>query len=323
MINIVVYHRHCNDGSGAAAVAWSHLKGSDLQTVQFPCDYNNSVDLNKLYDLVRKQEVNRIYIVDFSFHTTVLNNLAANCEQVVVLDHHDSAIKRISTESIANNVLCILDRSRSGVMLTYDFFLGLRTSQKQEPSPIESYPDFVKLIGVRDLWLDNWMVDYPEARYLHASLLNEPLNAFVFAYEVEGHLSQRLANGRVAVETLDGIRESTSKNFHDFTWFLHGPGQDYEMLHVQLNFVPYAVISEHAEFEKDNYDCIITANFVDRDTVKLSFRSREDAAKRLALALNPEGGGHTKAAGCTITLEQFSRLCDHMNLYVKQEDSES
>lgn len=308
MYNIVVYHDKCCDGKMSAAVARHFLNKCSIKTEYRAHDYNNEKQVEELFRFAQDKPINRIFIVDFSFPTNVLNALAMQCEQVVVLDHHASAIDKIQITELRSNVVCILDREFAGCMLTWRYFSNNKLTYEEFPKP-------VKLVGVRDLWLDRWQMRWPEAKALYASLTTKPLEYFNQLLDDyleftpgtfrEKLIDKALAEGKVALKVLDELRLdnlSTSKDLN-ITYSFCG---ETEHLLVQLNYLPYQVISEHAEIVKEEYDCVITANLISEDQVKLSFRSKDSWAKPLALALSSKGGGHPNSAGCVISTSEFN-----------------
>lgn len=308
MYNIVVYHDKCCDGKMSAAVARHFLNKCSIKTEYRAHDYNNEKQVEELFRFAQDKPINRIFIVDFSFPTNVLNALAMNCEQVVVLDHHASAIDKIQINELRSNVVCILDREFAGCMLTWRYFSNNKLTYEEFPKP-------VKLVGVRDLWLDRWQMRWPEAKALYASLTTKPLEYFNQLLDDyleftpgtfrEKLIDKALAEGKVALKVLDELRLANLSTAVDLK-IEYPVGETPRHLLVQLNYLPYQVISEHAELVKHEYDCVITANLVNEDTVKLSFRSKDGWAKPLALYLNENGGGHANAAGCELTTEEFN-----------------
>lgn len=108
----IVYHDKCTDGFGAALVAWQKYK----EQAQY-------IPLNH-YDPVPQFEAgSKIICLDFCFSKSTLLSLSKN-HQILVLDHHQSALKEV--EDLVKNPIPNLDlrfnMSQSGVEMAWYFF---------------------------------------------------------------------------------------------------------------------------------------------------------------------------------------------------------
>lgn len=123
---LVVYHKGCWDGMGAAWAVWRHYKGC-ARVDLVPATYGNTPPSVADYD--------RVYVVDFSYPRPILENMQASCPHVVVLDHHDTA-----QENLAGLAGCHFDMAKSGARLAWEHFSA---------APL---PWFLAYIEDRDLW---------------------------------------------------------------------------------------------------------------------------------------------------------------------------
>ncbi len=121
----VLYHAACDDGFGAAYVAWKHFGD---QAVYTPVKYGDA-----LPDI---ETGSQVFIVDFSYPRPMLEALAEDC-QVVVLDHH-----KTSQEDLAGLAFAIFDMDRSGAGMAWDYF-------HPDGGP---RPPLIDHIEDRDLW---------------------------------------------------------------------------------------------------------------------------------------------------------------------------
>jgi uncharacterized protein len=132
---LIIYHGGCVDGFTAAYIAhdaWARL--DTLPPELYPASYNTDPP-----DVTGR----RVAIVDFSYPKEVLVNMCKVAIDIMVLDHHKTAIEDLvfgHGEQPANLFL-ELDDTRSGAMITWDFF---------HPSALA--PMFVKHVQDRDLW---------------------------------------------------------------------------------------------------------------------------------------------------------------------------
>lgn len=78
---LIIYHRSCPDGFGAAYSAW--LRFGD-EAEYLPMQYGEEFNP----DLCKDREV---YILDFSFPKDKMLEILNKCDKMVWLDHHISA----------------------------------------------------------------------------------------------------------------------------------------------------------------------------------------------------------------------------------------
>ena len=122
----VLYHQNCEDGFGAAWVAWKALGD---QAEYLPVQHGDSPP--KLPDS------SRVTIVDFSYPRDVLIELGERMESLRVLDHHKTA-----AQDLAGLDFVTMDMQKSGAMLAWEYWF-----------PGESAPLLLQYIQDKDLWL--------------------------------------------------------------------------------------------------------------------------------------------------------------------------
>lgn len=130
MNNTVIYHGNCDDGFGAAWVLNNHLQGQ----IQFYADMHQEPPP---WGLIDDQN---IWIVDFAYPRTVMEEIIERARYVIWIDHHDTAIRE-SGDLRANHLTSVLDRNLSGSMLTWYFC---------HPNTVP--PQMLEYIQDRDLW---------------------------------------------------------------------------------------------------------------------------------------------------------------------------
>ena len=161
---VVVYHKDCKDGFGAALVAWKKFGGEGRY---IPVSYGTEQD-SFVDDMAKSAEPppGELYVLDFSFNTDHLRRLAKVFRKITILDHHDTARKelmeerKIDEQRGANvwavkrqiedlgNVSLDFDMDRAGCQLAWDhFFQPFQTINREI-----SRPEFINYLGWRDLW---------------------------------------------------------------------------------------------------------------------------------------------------------------------------
>ena len=94
MKDLVLYHANCTDGIFAA---YAHFTSPDrpVDSVYHAVSYGRNWD-KLLQDLNRATDNNlkshRVYILDFSYPPAELVILASMCKELILLDHHKSAM---------------------------------------------------------------------------------------------------------------------------------------------------------------------------------------------------------------------------------------
>lgn len=142
-----IYHGKCVDGFTAAWAVWKALGDVEFHEGN--------------YGAPPPDVINRdVIIVDFSYKRPVLEEMAAKCHTMVILDHHKTAMEDLkgfpepgTTYSIGemlryqqdNNapiaVHALFDIERSGAGITWDFFC-----------PRKNRPALINYVEDRDLW---------------------------------------------------------------------------------------------------------------------------------------------------------------------------
>ncbi len=143
-IDLVIYHRNCADGFGAAYSAWKLLGDK--------AEYYAALHNEDPPDVKNK----RVAILDFSYKNKVLKQMIRDADELIVIDHHKSAM--IDLQDIPN---MIFDMDHSGARLAWDFF-----------HPDKEPPKFINYIEDRDLW--KWQL--PQSREFSAAFDMVPFN---------------------------------------------------------------------------------------------------------------------------------------------------
>ena len=118
----------CTDGLFAAWAAKQKYPEAHV----IPAMYGRPPELNL-------SKGDRIYLLDLTYPASVLESWADRGAEVIVLDHHKSALDDLS--GLSDRILKTFDMSRSGAVIAYDYFFD---------SPV---PLLFKYVQDRDLWV--------------------------------------------------------------------------------------------------------------------------------------------------------------------------
>lgn len=154
---LVIYHKNCVDGFAAAYCAWKEF-GNDADYVALGYDERDR--------FIRETNLHgrQVYILDFSFSKVHTKSIILQAEFTTWLDHHKTAFEewlgndRDFYRSETAHELIILDKSRSGAMITYQTLIGI---------PV---PDAIKYIDDRDRWIFN----HPESQFFSLAVSQIP-----------------------------------------------------------------------------------------------------------------------------------------------------
>lgn len=102
---LIIYHRNCSDGFGAALAAW--LKYEDK------ADYVAALHGDAPPEVTGREVV----IIDFAWPRTMTETLQSESRSLLVLDHHDTAAR-----NLAGLDYCRFDQSHSGAVLAWQHF---------------------------------------------------------------------------------------------------------------------------------------------------------------------------------------------------------
>jgi nanoRNase/pAp phosphatase (c-di-AMP/oligoRNAs hydrolase) len=187
---LVIYHADCLDGLGAA---WSAFCKLGAQARYIPARYGD--------DLPDFEPGAILYILDFSYSPQLLVNAAATASQVILIDHHMTAMEQceafFKSLPLPENLSINFDMSRSGCVLTWQYFFhDLKL------------PKILLHIEDRDLW----HFKLEGTREITTALYERtPIN---FAEIGTLDLTELLAVGRIQVEQYAGMVKRLAKSAH-------------------------------------------------------------------------------------------------------------
>ena len=104
-VDCVIYHANCTDGFGSAFSAWKLLGNR--------AEYHACAHGTKPPNVKGKNVV----ILDFSFDNKTTKKLIKDANNLLVIDHHKSAM--VELHDISNT---IFDMSKSGATMAWEFF---------------------------------------------------------------------------------------------------------------------------------------------------------------------------------------------------------
>lgn len=327
MSTIVIYHKACADGFGAAYAAWKSLGDSPKY---LPLSYD---ERNAFVDDVERSTygpLQTLYVVDFSFDLDQLGKLSKACGRIVILDHHDTAHKELMQRRVVGgclrddwapkpeveslgNVYIQFDMERAGCQLAWDHF----SRSTDGATGTQLRPVFIDYLGWRDLWWhktrDTHKQYAEEIEALHL-YLNSMLYDFHTWDEVCNNLEQAIEKGRpILAFYKQQLRMGAANCVERFVnWPQSGTGSK---TRVGLVNTPLFFASDMAEFvyERDSANRSSDYKMVSfwciqkdgRAHVSLRSRERPGDVNCAEFARMYGGGGHPGAAAFNVAPEQL------------------
>lgn len=294
----IIYHANCLDGFTAAWVTRKALLSQEMIEVgeenyiqYYACNYGDKLPEEvQAYNSVGLT----VFIVDFSFNHEQMASLCAT-HNLVVLDHHKTAIEKLE----GLNLPGILDTSRSGAMLAWNYFF-----------PGTEVPALVKYIQDRDLWkwelegskeISECIQSYKKTRE-NWDKLSDYLN------EIETRsIALDIGKSLLAKKDLD-MEDLIANGLH--TLYLDGD-KDYFIPVINAPKIWSSEIGNKLCKLNPNMCCCATYCYIG-GRIEVSLRSIGDFDVSM-LAKQFGGGGHKNAAGFTLTPQGLAAMLKHNN----------
>lgn len=285
--DICIYHNPCSDGFTAAWAVW--LKWPDIEF--HPGSYNDKT----LPDVAGKH----VLLVDFSYKSDVLRQMAAEAASITILDHHVSAQEDLAPLLADGTVQGEFDMSRSGAMMAWEYCwpAGKGDGVEMPRPPIdigdEPVPYLVQYVQDRDLW--TWALD--DSKEVSAYLQLTPMDFKSWsrvAEELEDCTGYENAVriGTALVKKQDSEIAGALKSTRTRITIL---GYD-----VPIANVPYIWASEAGNILSRGEPFAATYFIAADGSRSFSLRSDKDdpnAVDVSKIAVTFGGGGHKNAAG--------------------------
>ncbi|MCG8671805.1 MAG: DHHA1 domain-containing protein [Pseudomonadales bacterium] len=268
--NLVIYHGGgCLDGFGAALAAFTYFEGQQIDAEFYGASHGpiKDIDLESLVNTT-------VYLVDFAYKKDQMKLLCAAAKQVIVLDHHISAMEDLEgLDNEIENLTLEFDMNRSGAVITWDYF---------HKTPV---PFLLRCIQDRDLW----QFKEPNSQAINAALMSRDYDfeQWTQYLEDEALLNQLVPEG----DAINRFREQMIQ--HHAKRAVMGNICGYEVPVVNC---PREIVSELVGRLADGYP--FAAGYCDRGAHRgWSLRSTADGIDVSDIAVKLGGGGHPRAAG--------------------------
>jgi oligoribonuclease NrnB/cAMP/cGMP phosphodiesterase (DHH superfamily) len=263
-VDCVIYHANCTDGFGSAFSAWKLLGNR--------AEYHARSHGDKPPNVKGKNVV----ILDFSFDNKTTKKLIKEANNLLVIDHHKSAM--VELHDISNT---IFDMSKSGATMAWEFF-----------HPGKEPPKFIQYITDRDLW--KW--ELPYSKEFSAAFDMVPFEFEEFEkFEDDSVFDDAVKRGSFILAYSKTVVKKVCEK---------AVSRKYKGLHVLVVNSSHWMSEIGAKLSPDCDFALIWYYDHNEQRTKVSLRAFHDHIDVSEIAKAFKGGGHKKAGGFTLPKDQ-------------------
>lgn len=275
---LVIYHKSCIDGQGAAAVCAARWPKAEL----YAGVYSEAPP-----DVTDRE----VYLVDFSYPLQVLKHMLIDARHITIIDHHKTAIDELAGFH-SPKLTKVMTNENSGAVLTWKYCF-----------PDRVVPQMLIHIEDRDLWK---FVYGDTTRAVTAYLYSLDFDVPHWVQMLDEHFWTRhfgifIAGG----ETLLRQEQKRVKSLSRHPRWLNIGGYLVPAVNCNAYYASEVGHELTHHFESTDMSLTFAATYYDiEDGRVFSLRSAPDGADVAAVAKQYGGGGHFHASGFKVTREQ-------------------
>ena len=309
MKHVIFAHSHCTDGLCAASIMKRAINIC-FNTEDIVVIFARYGAEKKALEQAEIDDKTDVYIVDFSFSREDTLDIAKKCKNLVILDHHITALEKLEgIEKESDNIEFFFDNNMSGATLVNGFvakrFLDFGKSQE-----VVNY--VAELVEDRDLW--NFKLEDTKAfgEFVFSQIEPNDIDAFS---EILFDSSMKKIQSYVDLGNI--LEKNKKKQVNQRLEQMQNP---------TVLEIPYPETSEQVQIifvnetqpdlvsELGNTICkkfqkpVCLYKILSNGMVSLSFRSMDNLIDMSKIAVALGGGGHRNAAACVVSFEDFKKL---------------
>lgn len=309
MKHVIFAHSHCTDGLCAASIMKRAINIC-LNTEDIVVIFARYGAEKKALEQAEIDDKTDVYIVDFSFSREDTLDIAKKCNNLVILDHHITALEKLEgIEKESSNIEFFFDNNMSGATLVNGFvakrFLDFGKSQV-----VVNYVS--AMVEDRDLW--NFKLKDTKAfgEFVFSQVEPNDIDTFseilfdsdmkkIQSYVDLGNILDKNKKKQVN-QRLEQMQNPTVCKLH-----IQKLSEEVQIIFV--NETQSDLISELGnaickKFQKP----VCLYKILSTGMVSLSFRSMDNLTDMSKVAVALGGGGHRNACGAEMSLEDFKKL---------------
>lgn len=265
---VVITHKNCPDGFGAAWVAWTLFKNKATYIPEHP----GQQTLSYTNDLKNKD----VYILDISFPAEYIYSLNKITNKLVVIDHHPDSVHLKKDKNY------IYNKKHSAAYLCWEYFY-----------PNKNIPYFIKLISDNDT--GTWELKYSKEFSLYMknklklSLDEDTFNRASKLINIK-YLKKAVTIGYIYLEYENNIINSIMKIIKFKKW------NNFKIMIGNANIPHFGGLIATKISELPNIDFGVVYRILDTNKYLYTMRSRKKKVNLNLIAKKYGGGGHSGAA---------------------------
>jgi oligoribonuclease NrnB/cAMP/cGMP phosphodiesterase (DHH superfamily) len=273
--SLCIYHGNCADGFGAAWVVWQALGLTEDQF--FAGTYQDPPPDVRGRDVI---------MVDFSYKRPVIEKMLEECQSLLIIDHHKTAIEDLSGLLATDHFTTLFDVDHSGAILAWDFFY-----------PGKAPPQLLRHIEDRDLW--RFALD--GTREIQACLFSYPYDFQVWDRLIRGWDTSSLRLEGAAIER---------KHHKDVAELVEVTKRPIEIAgyRVQACSLPYTLTSDAGHLLCEQGNAFGVCYWDTPEGRVFSLRSLGGGVDVSEIAKRYGGGGHRNAAGFRVSFSEAAKF---------------
>lgn len=280
MVDLVIYHGGCADGTAAAWCFWRSVLNKDSSKLHYGKFGENPPDVTGKH----------VVFVDFTYPLEIIEHMLLTAASIEVFDHHKTAIP-LGVLIKNPKFTLILDNSRSGAQIAWDYL----NSDMPRPWYIED-------IGDRDLW--TWKIPESKESTTGMFAMNYYESMESFDKLQNTNRSEFVLGGRAVLSNEErNIQSIVKRAIPCVTKFDKPDGSPWKVKLVECEHMQASEVGSRLVAD-DSCDFAVAFRY---DFMKnewwLSCRAKSDNFIDLTTILpniDKKSGGHAKAAGATI-----------------------
>lgn len=270
LITTIIYHSPCNDGFGAAFIAYIYNKNYEFIGAH-PND--------EPPDVIGKS----VLVVDISWSLQDMKRMYKQTNgNLLILDHHKTAEEVLKHLPYAH-----FNMNKSGLMLAWDYFF-----------PNKKLPTFLYYIGLKDIWKHE---SDPEAvAFTTAFNEEQTFEAWIPYYRDDvgnGKLRHSVCQkGFAIIDYNKDILNILAKQSYITEWTPNNI--TYKVVIVNVGYPWTSDLGNYLGKKYQDAVILLWTKKFDHDVVSYSMRSNSKIGPDVSIiATYYEGGGHAHAAG--------------------------
>ncbi len=298
--NVLITHENCWDGAACSVVYKKFFPGGHVIETNY-----KKIPINIYLERLACKDV---IVADFSMSREDLLKLKEVTKSLVVLDHHITAMKDLEGLDFA-----IFDMKKCGSRMLYDYLMSLyheKIHNKPSPEAADKIPFWLEMVEAGDLYKTyvSFFDAYRGVRILHHEDRHDYLDS-LYTLSDQQVVERLFTEGMPAFEAYsNNLKDQLNpKSIFSFKCTLHG-----KEICIPAIIAP-PVFSSDGGHHLANLTTFKVGLVVQLDLkekmARLSFRSVGHGNASL-VAMSLGGGGHTHAAGASISIAHALR--DHI-----------